>query len=340
MHVPVFLLLLLATAWPSLAQPAGAGQKIQLEKHFHTFSGQRLELNLATPAAIALTGWDREEVVVKVNLEGKYLEVTCQQLDSVVYVVSRFTQAASSAFARGTIEITLPYQLEVRARVPGGDITLRDLRSRLVLEHGEGTVTGHNLQGLVQLSTRNGQVALYGGHVQGDISAQQGSVTIADVRGKFRVTGNAGHFSVNSFTEPVVGQMQSSLITLTLSEGDLEARAYKSEMNVTWKGHRDSKQQKLSVSGDESKITLAVPEALGMDAVLDQVSTDKKDKTAASPVSAMESDFDLGATPAAKKFTRAGKTHQLVQVRRKINNGGNQLEIMASDSQVKLKKIK
>jgi hypothetical protein len=57
-------------------------------------------------------------------------------------------------------------------------------------------------------------------------------------------------------------------------------------------------------------------------------------------VSSLESDFDLGTLPAAKTFTHQGKAHKLVQVRKKINNGGNKLQVRAANSQVKIKKLK
>jgi hypothetical protein len=95
-------------------------------------------------------------------------------------------------------------------------------------------------------------------------------------------------------------------------------------------------------------MTLYLPETLGVDAELDQISTNDKDKPAPGPgdgpapvsVSSLESDFALGTLPAAKTFTHQGKAHTLVQVRRKINNGGHRLQIHAADSQIKLKKLK
>lgn len=344
----ILSILLLSVTHLVLAQRPGADQKIQTETHFRTTTGQRLELDLATAANVTLTGWDKEEVVVQVDLEGQYLEVTSRQEEGVVYVRSRYTQTTDAAFSRGTIQIKVPYQLSVKGELTRGDVTLRELRGQTQLTTGPGFLTGYDLQGELHLEARNGQVELLGGHIEGTVYAQQGSVKVSDLRGKFTAGAGAGQFSVNSFSQPVHGQIGLARLQLTVSEGDVDARAFRSTMDVTWQGDPEKARHNLSLSGTNSRMTLYLPETLGLDAELDQVSTDDKDKPAAGPgdgtqpvaVSSLESDFALGTLPAAKTFTHQGKAHKLVQVRKKINNGGNKLHIRATDSQVKLKKLK
>jgi hypothetical protein len=346
MRLSLFLLLLpLLTFRPAWAQQPEPLRQVQLEKTFHTSTGQRLELDLATAATVTLSGWDKEEVAVEVDAEGKYLEVTCRQEEGVVYLKSRFTQVTDEAFARGTIRIRLPYQLSVRGRITSGDVTLRELRGETQLQTGPGFLTGYDLQGQLLLDADNGQVELFGGSIQGTLSAPQGSVKVTGLQGQFSMQAPAGQFAVNSFEQPVTGQVGTERMTLSVSEGDVTASATGSTMEVIWQGDPQQAQRSLSLTGTDSRITLYVPEALGMDAELDQISTQKptgSTATTAAPAvaSSLESDFDLGVLPAARTFTHQGKAHKLVQVRKKINKGGNRLQVRTADCQVKIKKLK
>jgi hypothetical protein len=348
MRIPLFLLLLILTTWPATARQPGPVQHIQLEKTFHTTTGQRLELGLATTATVTLMGWDKEAVVVEVDMEGQYLEVTSRQEEGVVYVRSRFTQVADAAFARGTVRVKLPYGLAVRGKLTGGDLTLRELRGETQIQTGEGFITGYDLQGQLLLEAYKGQVELFGGHIEGEINALHGSIKVSELRGRFALAAEAGQFSVNSFAEPVHGQIKGGQMTLSVRDADVKGDAFKSNMEVSWQGDPGQAKHHLSLSGTNSRITVYLPETLGLDAEFDQLSTDNQEKPAPGPpapnapvtTSSLESDFALGTLPAARTFTHQGKPHKLVQVRRKINNGGHQLQVQAANSQVKLKKLK
>ncbi len=321
-------------------------QRIRLEKRFNVFAGQRLELGLETSVRVTLTGWDREQVEVRADMEGRSFALEVMQESGVVLVKSRFSKEYDGAFSRGEIQIRLPYGTAVRGKVAQGDVTLSDVRGEIVLETGQGQVRGYQLQGGLQL-TAGGGVELSGGRISGNITARLGEVRISGVGGGFTAAGGAGQFTVDSPDAPVEASISATQLTLSVSKGDLEARAFRSRMDIIWKGDPLVRGRKLSLSGQESRITLSVPEALGMDAFLEQISSEKKPapaarppKDARSPVeSAMESEFDLGTMPQAKNFTHQGRKLRLVQADRKINRGGNKLEIRATDSQVKLRKL-
>lgn len=339
------LSLLLLTTLPDLARGADATgiadstfKKVQFEKNFSVSSKHSLQIFLHTQAALSIEGWNKNEVAVKVDMEGQALEVNCNQEGEIIFINSRFETITSLYPSRRSIHIKVPLTMIMRASLTEGDITLANLQGETFLETRKGNIKGENIGGKVFLSTQEGFLQLTGGVATGSLTAHQGSITLTNVKGQLDASSFAGHFSIQSLKQSFDASIEGNAVNLAVKEGNVQASVYKGILNVQWLSTSSIKNGKINLSAHEGDLVLRLPDGIGMDISIEQVQSQHVTTVGSITMPSLESEFDLGFLPLGKEFTHQGKKNHLKQVQKTVAGGGNQVQIFAVDSKISLQK--
>lgn len=331
----------IAEAQAPSASPAA--RRVTFQKTLPVGAGAKLDVVLSTQAAFTLSGWDRNEVSVQVDMSGPSLEVEARQEAGNVVVLSRYETVTHPMPASGTIQIRVPRSMGVKAQITNGQVSLTGLSGEITVDTQQGNIVGDDLNGKAYLNTNDGFVRLVGGKLESQVTAQGGSVSFEKVRGKLGGAGPAGHFAVDSPNQPVEASITPGLLTLVVAEGDVQASTANARLDVTWKGDKLTRQRNFLLTAHQGQLVLNLPDGLGVDTFVEQVRSEEIGQDGivdGKTRKKFESEFDLGELPTEREFTHQGKKHKLTRIEKRVNNGGNRLDIRATNAEIAVKKIK
>ena len=160
---------------------------------------------------VRVSGWDRDEVTVRVNgaseedenclnvlQHGNSIHVSvrggCDFSELEIRVPSKFNVEIQSA--SGDIEVDGPLSGTIKGSTSGGGIRLGALGGRVDMQTAGGDVSSDDIQGDVRLATQGGDVRV--GKVSGetDISSAGGDITIAGSGRRLRAATSGGNVTI------------------------------------------------------------------------------------------------------------------------------------------------
>ncbi len=335
-------------------------KNIKLEKTFQVSSSSALNVFLATQADLNIIGWDRNEIQVNIQMEGRNIQVDCRQEAGNVYISSSYQAVTQLLPVRGLIQLKVPRKLAVRATILEGEVIVADMQGDTWIEGQKGNMKATSLAGKATLATHEGFLQVTGGNFEGNLSALHGSLALTNVKGKVNASSLGGIFSVDSPNQPVEATMTGQAMTLVVEDGDVQASIPEGTLDITWKGNkRTGKKGKLDLNASNGAIVVHVPSDFPMELEVEQISSPSTDSTPqASAITTtgvtpnasqsntvsnkgkINSEFDLGVLPAGQQFEHQGKQHQLRQIKKTFAAGGQQVQIRTVNSDVSVLKIK
>jgi hypothetical protein len=150
------------------------------------------DIRLATfDGAIAVRGWDRDEVYVEIEKRGRdrdevqAIEVVAEQTGKQISIEARQPSAKKYAFGVVTTRTrdarmvaSVPARSNVMLRTGDGALSIERINGRLELRTSDGNISGLDLQGDLFANTEDGHVRLEGLDGRCDVVTIDGSITL------------------------------------------------------------------------------------------------------------------------------------------------------------------
>ncbi len=180
MHRVPFILCLLAVV------PLISASAADVEKEFATADGKKLEVDLKTGGAIAITGWEKGTVSVKAFRKGSdagEVEIEMKETSWGVLVSSEFPGSRRHKNASIDLEIRVPRRYDLSLLTTGGEISIEDVDGTIEGETMGGELHLRQLKGSLRLQTMGGAIRLTDSEVDGKVKTMGGDVLLQNVAG-------------------------------------------------------------------------------------------------------------------------------------------------------------
>ncbi|MEX0324635.1 MAG: DUF4097 domain-containing protein [Puniceicoccaceae bacterium] len=211
---PITVLTLIAVAAPGFLSAKPFTREIIRE--FDSGSIQKVDLQ-AQSANVGISSWDRDKVVVDVELTANAsdqaeadeifdeAEVSITENAGVLEVVVKTKSKSGSMFgifggsnsSRANITVNVPENMDLHLKNGSGNVAIDDITGVLVFTSGSGNVSGSNLTGDVKAKSGSGDINLVA--VQGNIivGTGSGSVKVSDMEGSLDAATGSGDVKAN-----------------------------------------------------------------------------------------------------------------------------------------------
>jgi hypothetical protein len=187
---PLAPLLLLLGAAGCVVKVDSSDYKVRDEKRFKVEG--LADIRLATfDGAIAVRGWDRDEVYVEIEKRGRdrdevqAIEVVAEQSGKQISIEARQPSARKYAFGVVTTRTrearmvaSVPTNSNVMLRTGDGTLTVERINGRLELRTSDGSISGLDVRGDLFAHTEEGHVRLEGLDGRCDVVTMDGSITL------------------------------------------------------------------------------------------------------------------------------------------------------------------
>jgi DUF4097 and DUF4098 domain-containing protein YvlB len=213
-----------------------------IEKSFDISSGKKLEMDLDTGGSIAITGWDKDEVEVKVYLSGRDWESCDIEFDensSGLEITSDFDSYRRNRRARVEFEIKVPKKFDLdletnggeieldnvegdlQGKTLGGSLDLQNLKGDIYFRTNGGSIDCSNIKGEADLKTNGGSINCSDSEINGRAHTNGGSVRMRNVAGDFKCTTNGGRVIYDN-DENFAGKSINDVIRIKTHGGNID----------------------------------------------------------------------------------------------------------------------
>lgn len=189
------LALLTGTAGMRAGYPDLVLQERVIERSFHAESGGTLTLELETGASVRVTGWDREQLFVRAELNGrdwKDTRVITEETPRGVRIATRQAGRREEASTRHRFEIRVPHHFDIELTSAGGEVEVQDVRGQLLGHTGGGEIVLSRLHGSASLVTGGGEIHVFDSWLDGAVHTGGGDVLMRNVRGTLDASTGGG----------------------------------------------------------------------------------------------------------------------------------------------------
>jgi DUF4097 and DUF4098 domain-containing protein YvlB len=174
-----------------------AGKERMIEKSFSVEEGKKLDLEIDIGGDITITGWDRDEVLVKAKLKGRdheEVELIFGESSSGIEIETDIDRK-NNIKAQCNIVINVPRRFDISFETTGGDIQIMGVDGEISGSTCGGDLEFKDLKGTLEASTLGGEVSLNDCEVDGKVSTMGGDVTIDNVTGDLKGSTMGGKVS-------------------------------------------------------------------------------------------------------------------------------------------------
>ncbi|MCP4582931.1 MAG: DUF4097 family beta strand repeat protein [candidate division Zixibacteria bacterium] len=213
-----------------------------IEESFEISPGELLEMDLETGGSIAIVGWDKNEVSVKVYLSGRDwedCEVEFDKKSSGLEIISRYDSYRRNKNARVEFEIQVPNKFDLDLETNGGTIELdniegnlqgktlggsldfQNLTGDLYFRTNGGSIDCSNIKGEADLKTNGGSITCSDSEINGRAHTNGGSVRMRNVAGDFKCTTNGGRVIYDN-DEDFKGKSSNDVIRIKTMGGSID----------------------------------------------------------------------------------------------------------------------
>jgi len=214
-HLFLLLLALALFAAPSQAQ--------NVDRTISVKSGGLLTMNIETGGDIEIRGWDRSEVHVLAEIDGRDSERIDFQVSETsrgVAIRSEYRSRRGRSSSNVQVVVRVPREYGLDVETMGGDLTVVDVSGRLEGSSMGGDLVLSGLAGIVQMSTMGGDVTLSDSEVDGKVSTMGGDVDLRNVTGTVNGSTMGGDVSYNNVRSPRTEKGET--VTVETMGGDIE----------------------------------------------------------------------------------------------------------------------
>jgi DUF4097 and DUF4098 domain-containing protein YvlB len=185
----------LMLALVALAAPVASGA--DMERRFDVKSGQKLWVDLEPGGAISISGWDRDEVLVRVDYNDYRpgdIEIDFDQSGSGIEVTSELIDHWGRDGGRAPdFEIMVPRKFSMELQTLGGSIDIEGVEGEFEGLTMGGSLNLSNLKGDIALRTMGGNITCRDSELDGSVSTMGGQVLMENLVGNVKGSSMGGH---------------------------------------------------------------------------------------------------------------------------------------------------
>jgi DUF4097 and DUF4098 domain-containing protein YvlB len=302
----VSLILLIAMAYQPQSLLADTGRTI--EKSFPMKMGGKLVLELNAGGAVEVTGWDKDEVGVKVEIEGDDADRVNVDFEPSASVLRMHSECEKHRHADVEIDyrISVPSKFDVDVDSKGGSVTIIGVEGKLSGTTMGGALELARVKGDVHLKTMGGHVKVEDSEADGEVSTMGGAVHIRNVKGNLKGSTMGGSVVYDNVTGRSASSKDEDVHVSTMG-GDIKVGTTDKKVSAkTWGGDVDvdkAEEVHVSTMGGDININEAPGGAdvstMGGDVTIHSAGRYAKVKT-------MGGDIELGAVDGAISASTMG----------------------------------
>jgi DUF4097 and DUF4098 domain-containing protein YvlB len=217
----VSTILFLTMACPP--QPLRADSDRTIEKSFPAQMGAKLGLDLETGGGIEITGWDKPEIAVTVDIGGDDADKVDVQFDDG----SSFLNIHSECSKRRHVDVDLhftikvPSRCDVRIESNGGEITIEGVEGKLSGKTMGGALELARVKGEIDLETMGGSVRVEDSEAGGEVHTMGGEVVIRNVKGNLKGSTMGGAVTYDNVTGRSASSSEKEEMNISTMGGDI-----------------------------------------------------------------------------------------------------------------------
>ncbi len=188
-------------------------------------AGGLLTMNIETGGDIEIRGWDRGEVHVVAEIDGRDaddIDFQVSETSRGVAVRSEYRSRRGRSSSDVHVVVHVPRTFDLDVETMGGDLVVNGVSGRLEGSSMGGDLELSSLSGIVQMSTMGGDVTLTDSEVDGKVSTMGGDVDLRNVTGTVNGTTMGGDVSYNNVRSPNSGQGKGETVKVETMGGDIE----------------------------------------------------------------------------------------------------------------------
>jgi len=195
-----------------------------IEKNFSVKSGGNLLLD-TDAGDVDIVTWDKEEVLVKVDIEGSdrrsdKFDVRFSESPDRISIIGKANDNNFFKWDMGDLDVrfhvTVPKKFFIKANTSGGNMTLRDLDGDVRFETSGGNLTIDDVNGTVDINTSGGNIDVrkIKGGLKGVTSG--GNVHADEVAGGVNVETSGGEIELSGIDGNVHAETSGGSVMLKL----------------------------------------------------------------------------------------------------------------------------
>jgi DUF4097 and DUF4098 domain-containing protein YvlB len=196
----VALIILIATVYQP--QPLLAGGERTIEKSFPVSMGGKLKLDLDTGGDVTIVGWDKPEIAVRVDIDGRDADRVNVDFDNGSSFLNIHSDCSKKRHVDVDVEFTIkvPERCDVRVESNGGEVSIEGVEGTLSGRTMGGALELVRVKGDIELQTMGGSVRVEDSEADGRVKTMGGDVDIRNVKGNLKGSTMGGSVTYDGVT--------------------------------------------------------------------------------------------------------------------------------------------
>ena len=182
-----------------------------IERSFPLQMGGRLSLDLETGGEVAITGWDKPEIFVTIDIGGADADEAHVEFDQKSSSLGIHSDCSKKRHVHLDMRFTIkvPERCDVSIDSKGGAFTVEGVEGDLSGKTMGGALQLTGVKGTIGLETMGGSVTVEDSEADGTVSTMGGSVLIRRVKGNLKGSTMGGTITYDDAEKETAGRSAS-----------------------------------------------------------------------------------------------------------------------------------
>jgi hypothetical protein len=170
----------------------------KVKREFKTEPGKKLDVQLTTGGSIEITGWDKNEVSIVIDLQGDDEKDYNLELKERSWgIEAEISYEGRSRHGQGdvSVDIQVPAKYDIELETAGGDLMIKGVEGNFSGETMGGEIKLVDLKGVSDLTTMGGEITIENSELDGNVKTMGGEISLRDVIGDLDASTMGGEVS-------------------------------------------------------------------------------------------------------------------------------------------------
>ncbi len=201
-----------------------AGTDRTIEKSFPVQMGGRLMLDLDTGGGVDITGWDKPEIAVRIDIGGDDADRVDVEFDDGPSYLNIHSDCSKKRRVDVDVHFTIkvPKRCDVRIESMGGGVTIEGVEGNLSGKTMGGALELARVKGEIDLETMGGRVRVEDSEAEGKVHTMGGEVVIRNVKGNLKGSTMGGAVTYDNVTGRSASSTGKEEMNITTMGGDIK----------------------------------------------------------------------------------------------------------------------
>jgi DUF4097 and DUF4098 domain-containing protein YvlB len=216
------LILLFAMMYHPQALRADSDRTI--ERSFPVQMGGKLALDLKTGGDVEITGWDKPEIAVTVDIGGRDADRVNVEFDDGSSYLNIHSECSRRHHYSVDVHFTIkvPKRCDVRIESMGGEVAIDGVEGELSGKTMGGALELVRVKGDIDLETMGGSVRVEDSEAEGKVHTMGGEVVIRNVKGNLKGSTMGGAVTYDNVTGRSAASSDEEEMHISTMGGDIK----------------------------------------------------------------------------------------------------------------------